>query len=78
MSVYKHFGYNLPRTSYSQSTVGRAVSYSEAQPGVIIYYGGHVGIYIGNGQIVHASTERTGIKVTSATYRSIVTIRRVV
>ena len=78
MSVYKHFGYNLPRTSYSQSTVGRAVSYSEAQPGDIIYYGGHVGIYIGNGQIVHASTERTGIKVTSATYRSIVTIRRVV
>lgn len=78
MSVYKHFGYNLPRTSYAQSTVGRAVSYSEAQPGDIIYYGGHVGIYIGNGQIVHASTERTGIKVTAATYRSIVTIRRVV
>jgi len=77
-SVYKHFGYNLPRTSYAQSTVGRAVSYSEAQPGDIIYYGGHVGIYIGNGQIVHASTERTGIKVNSATYRSIVTIRRII
>lgn len=76
-AVYKHFGYSLPRTSYAQSTVGRAVSYSEAQPGDIIYYGGHVGIYIGNGQIVHASTERTGIKVTSALYRSIITIRRV-
>lgn len=78
MSVYAHFGYKLPRTSYSQSTVGRSVSYSDAQPGDIIYYGGHVGIYIGNGQIVHASTERTGIKVAPATYRSIVTIRRVV
>lgn len=77
-SVYKAFGYNLPRTSYSQANVGRSVSYSEAQPGDIIYYGGHVGIYIGNGQIVHASTERTGIKVTAATYRSIVTVRRVV
>lgn len=76
-AVYKAFGINIPRTSYSQSTIGTAVSYSEAQPGDIIYYGGHVGIYIGNGQIVHASTERTGIKVTSATYRSIVTIRRI-
>ncbi len=77
-SVYKAFGISLPRTSYSQSGVGRSVSYSEAQPGDILYYGGHVGIYIGNGQIVHASTERTGIKVAPATYRSIVTIRRVV
>lgn len=78
MAVYKNFGINLPRSSYSQSTVGRGVSYSEAQPGDVIYYGGHVGIYIGNGQIVHASTERTGIKITSATYRSIITVRRIV
>ena len=77
-AVYQAFGYSLPRSSYAQSGVGRAVSYSEAQPGDIIYYGGHVGIYIGNGQIVHASTERTGIKITSATYRSIITIRRIV
>ena len=77
-AVYKAFGYSLPRSSYAQSGIGKAVSYSEAQPGDIIYYGGHVGIYIGNGQIVHASTERTGIKITSATYRSIITIRRVV
>ena len=76
-AVYKNFGYSLPRTSYSQSTVGKSVSYSEAQPGDIIYYGGHVGIYIGNGRIVHASTERTGIKTESATYRSIITIRRI-
>ncbi|MDE6387868.1 MAG: C40 family peptidase [Lachnospiraceae bacterium] len=78
MAVYQAFGISLPRSSYAQSGVGRAVSYSEAQPGDIIYYGGHVGIYIGNGQIVHASTERTGIKITSATYRSIVTVRRIV
>lgn len=78
MAVYQAFGYSLPRSSYAQSAVGKSVSYSEAQPGDIIYYGGHVGIYIGNGQIVHASTERTGIKITSATYRSIITIRRVV
>lgn len=78
MSVYKNFGINLPRSSYAQSTVGKGVSYSEARPGDVIYYGGHVGIYIGNGQIVHASTERTGIKITSATYRSIITVRRIV
>ena len=77
-AVYQAFGYSLPRSSYAQSTAGRGVSYSEAQPGDIIYYGGHVGIYIGNGQIVHASTERTGIKITSATYRSIITVRRIV
>ena len=77
-SVYKNFGITLPRSSYAQSGVGKGVSYSEAQPGDVIYYGGHVGIYIGNGQIVHASTERTGIKITSATYRSIITVRRIV
>lgn len=78
MAVYQAFGYSLPRSSYAQSSAGRAVSYSEAQPGDIIYYGGHVGIYIGNGQIVHASTERTGIKITAATYRSIISVRRIV
>lgn len=78
MSVYKNFGISLPRSSYAQSSVGREVSYSEAKPGDVIYYGGHVGIYIGNGQIVHASTQRTGIKITSATYRNIITVRRIV
>lgn len=78
MAVYQAFGISLPRSSYAQAGVGTAVSYSEARPGDIIYYGGHVGIYIGNGQIVHASTERTGIKITAATYRSIITVRRIV
>ena len=78
LAVYQAFGYSLPRSSYAQAGAGKGVSYSEAQPGDIIYYGGHVGIYIGNGQIVHASTERSGIKITSATYRSIITVRRIV
>ncbi len=77
-SVYKEYGYDLPRTSYAQSQVGRSVPYSEAEPGDIIYYGGHVAIYIGNGQIVHAATARTGIVTQSATYRSIITVRRIV
>lgn len=78
MSVYAHFGYSIPRTSYAQLNCGRAVSYSEAQPGDIMCYAGHVGIYIGNGMIVHASTPATGIKTTPATYRQILSIRRVV
>ncbi len=77
-SVFSHFGISLPRNSGSQSGAGRAVSYESAQPGDIIYYGGHVGIYIGNGQIVHASTPATGIKVSNAMYRSIITVRRMV
>lgn len=77
-AVYAHFGISLPRTSGSQALIGKEVSYAEAAPGDIIYYGGHVGIYIGNGQIVHASTQKSGIKITSALYRSIITVRRIV
>ena len=76
--VYKDFGYSLPRTSYAQRSAGTEVSYSDAQPGDVICYAGHVGIYIGNGQIVHASTQKTGIKVTRATYREILSVRRIV
>ena len=75
-SVYKAFGISLPRTSWAQGSYGREVSYADAQPGDVIYYGGHVGIYIGGGQIVHASTQKTGIKFSPATYRSIITVRR--
>ena len=78
MSVYAHFGISIPRDSYSQRNAGRSVSYSEAQPGDIICYAGHVGLYIGNGQIVHASTEATGIKYSNATYRTILAVRRIV
>lgn len=78
-AVYKHFGYSLPRRSDDQGQYGSAVSGMEdAQPGDIFYYVGHVGIYIGNGYIVHASTPATGIKITPATYRSVASIRRIV
>lgn len=76
--VYKDFGYSVPRTSYSLRSTGTGVSYSEAQPGDVVCYAGHVGIYIGNGQIVHASTQRTGIKITNATYKEILSVRRIV
>ena len=54
-SVYANFGVSLPRTSYEQQNAGYEVSYADAQPGDLICYGGHVAIYMGNGQIVHAS-----------------------
>ena len=78
-SVYKAFGYKLPRTSSSQRKAGRKVSYANRQPGDIICYSGHVAIYIGNNKIVHASTKKTGIKISSnPRYRKIVAVRRVV
>jgi len=77
-SVYRHFGYSLPRSSSEQRSVGSEVSYSNAQPGDLICYAGHIGIYIGNGQIVHASSPSTGIKVGTATYRTILSVRRVI
>lgn len=77
MSVYAHFGVSLPHASSAQRSVGTAVSYSEARPGDIICYSGHVAMYIGGGQIIHASTERTGIIIGYATYKPILTIRRI-
>ena len=76
-SVYAQFGYSLPSTSYEQQNWGTEVSYADAQPGDLICYGGHVAIYMGNGQIVHASNSRDGIKISNdATYRTILSVRR--
>ena len=76
-SVYAQFGYSLPRTSYEQQNWGTEVSYADAQPGDLICYGGHVAIYMGNGQIVHASSKKTGIKISNAFYRSPICVTRV-
>ena len=78
MRVYKDFGYTLPRTSTSMRSVGTEVSYDDARPGDIVCYAGHVAIYLGGGRIVHASTQKTGIKTGSIFYKEFITIRRVV
>jgi len=75
-AVHKAFGISIPRVSRDQAKSGKDVSIGSVQAGDIIYYGDHVGIYIGNGQIVHASSKKTGIKISSYTYRPPLCVRR--
>lgn len=83
-SVMKNFGISLPRTSREQAKVGRAIKSSEMRPGDLIFYANssgtvnHVAMYIGNGQIVHAASSKSGIKISTWNYRTPKTIRSVI
>lgn len=74
--IYQHFGISIPRTATTQYNFGKKINISELKPGDLIIYGEsqieHVGMYIGNGQIVHASSARTGIKYSQMYYRNII------
>ncbi len=78
MSVYSNFGVSLPHSSTADRNQGYAVDgLANAQPGDLICYSGHVAIYIGNGQIVHASSSKTGIIISNADYKKILAVRRI-
>ena len=85
LSVFAKYGISLPHSSGAQSNCGRRISASEAQPGDLICYSGHVAsrinhvaIYIGNGQVVHASSPKSGIKISGAYYRTPVKVVRII
>lgn len=84
-SIYRHFGVSLPRTASAQASAGRYVSWGDLQPGDLVFYSGnggksvtHVAIYIGNSQIIHASTPSGGIKTSSVNIMTKMTARRVI
>ena len=83
LSVYAKYGYSLPHSSRAQANSGTKISASEAKPGDLFFYGNgsginHVAIYIGNGQVVHASSPKSGIKISSAYYRTPVKVVRII
>ena len=83
LSIFKKYGYNLPHSSVAQSNSGRKITLSELKPGDLIFYGkngsiNHVAIYIGNGQVIHASSPKTGIKISSYNYRTPIKAVRVI
>lgn len=81
LSIYKKYGVSLPHHAASQAQMGTKVDYNSAQPGDLVFYAkngriNHVAIYIGNGQVIHASSPKTGIKISSWNYRTPAGIRR--
>ena len=77
-AIFRTYGISLPRTSDEQGYSGTAVSSSDMRPGDIVYYGGHIAIYIGDGLVVHASSAKTGVKISSWNYRTVLGIRNVI
>lgn len=83
MRIYENYGIYLPHSSSAQAGYGTRVSASEAKPGDLFFYGSgggisHVAMYIGNGQVVHASSARTGIKISNAFYRTPICVTRLI
>lgn len=83
LSIFAKYGISLPHSSRAQANMGTKISMSEARPGDLVFYskGGrinHVAIYIGGGQVIHASSPKTGIRITSAYYRTPTTVRRLI
>ncbi len=83
LSVFANYGISLPHSSRAQANCGTSISASEAQPGDLFFYGNgssinHVAIYIGSGQVVHASSPKSGIKISGAYYRTPVKVVRVI
>lgn len=81
MSIYRKYGVSLPHHAASQAQLGTKVDISSAQPGDLVFYAkngsiNHVAMYIGNGQVIHASSPKTGIKISSWNYRTPACIRR--
>ena len=82
LSIFAKYGISMPRVADAQATVGTSISADQLLPGDLIFYGkggyiNHVAIYIGGGQVIHASTERTGIKISNYNYRTPVKYVRV-
>ena len=84
MRVYQQFGISLPHSSRAQANMGTKISASEAKPGDLFFYGGrggyinHVALYIGGGQVIHASSPKTGIRISSCNYRTPVKVVRII